>query len=200
MAHGTDITTALTRPQRETERILTETLRLPTGDPRRRTCLKRAALALACDMAVADRRLHSTVRRYVPGGDRLVRQQATDLVRAEETMKDLEYTDTGSGPFEPLVRHLITTVHRHGEQFETAVLPRLRSAAPPEALARLADAVHEVEAEAAALRDEVEHSPRPDVIDRLQAALAPEGARTSAFRQAEQLDRFLTGEAEHTDL
>jgi hypothetical protein len=43
-------------------------------------------------------------------------------------------------------------------------------------------------------------SPRPDVIDRMQAAPAPEDAHTTAYRQAEEFDRFLTGEREPKEI
>ncbi|MGW0826130.1 hemerythrin domain-containing protein [Streptomyces sp. NPDC002845] len=197
MTDRADIVTTLTEHHRELERTLTEVLRLPADDPRRRSRLKQAALTLACHTAAAERHLHHVVRRYVPDdGDRLVQQQVQDLRRAEETMKDLELTDTDSGEFDPLVRRLLTRVRRHGEHKNTALFPRLRTAAPPEVLALLGDAVRQVQAEAAALRNEVERSSRPDVTDRMQAALAPKRARTTAYRQAEQLDEFLTGGAQ----
>jgi hypothetical protein len=201
MTDRADIVATLAEQHRELEQALRDVLNVPADDPRRRSRLKQAAVTLACHTAEAERHLHHLVHRYVPhDADRLVQQQVTDLLRAEETMKDLELTDTHSGEFAPLVRRLIARIRRHGEHKEAALFPRLRTAAPPEALAWLGDAARQVEAEAAALRDEVERSARRDVIDRIQAALAPEDARTTAYQQAERLDRFLTGDAELSEI
>ncbi|MEV0638382.1 hemerythrin domain-containing protein [Streptomyces sp. NPDC050619] len=206
MADRADIVATLAEQHRELEQTLTEVLNVPAGDPRRRSSLKQAAVTLACHTAESERHLHHFLRRYVPDdADRLVQQQVTDLLRAEETMKDLEFTATDSGEFDPLVRRLIATIRRHGEHTEAVLFPRLRAAAPPEVLAGLGDAARQVEAEATTLRDEVERSERPDVIDRAQAALAPKDtrtkdARTTAYQQAERLDRFLTGDADLPDM
>ncbi|PAZ17351.1 hypothetical protein CLM62_02955 [Streptomyces sp. SA15] len=66
-------------------------------------------------------------------------------------------------------------------------------------LVRLEDLARQVEAETAALRDAVARSTRPDMIDWMQAALAPKDTQATAYRQAERLDRFLTGDAASTD-
>ncbi|MEV0600401.1 hemerythrin domain-containing protein [Streptomyces sp. NPDC050315] len=196
-ADPADVVTALTEQHQELERALAEVLELPAGDPRRRSRLKETAVTLACHAAAAERHVHRAVHRYVPDdADRFVRQEITDLLRAEETMKDLEFTDTDSGEFDPLVRRLLTRIRRHGDAEEADLFPRLRRAASPEVLAGLADAVHQVEAQAAVLRDEVRASRRRDVLDRVLTALAEQDAPMGAYRQAEQFDRFLTGDAE----
>ncbi|MGK9465135.1 hemerythrin domain-containing protein (plasmid) [Streptomyces sp. G6] len=194
-----DVVTVVMEQHREMQRALTEVLELPAGEPRRRERLKGAAVTLACHAAAVERHLHHAVRRYVPDdADWLVQQEATDLLRAEETMKDLEFTDTDSGEFDPLVRRLLVRIRRHGEGKESEVFPRLRTAASPGVLADLGDAVRRVEAEAAGLRVEVEGCRRRDVIDRLLTALAEQDASPAVYQQAEQFDRFLTGDTKWT--
>ena len=190
-----DVVAVLTEQHRELERALSEVLKLPPGDSRRRSHLKDTAVALAGHTTATQCHLHHAVRRYLPhDGDRLVRQQDTDLLHAEEAMKDLEFTGVDSGEFDTLVRQLIRRVRRHSVREEASLFPRLRGSTPAAVLDELGDAVREVGAQAACLRSEVEHSRRPDVIGRIRAALAPDDAR--AAPQAEQFDRFLTGDGD----
>ncbi|MBC9724214.1 hemerythrin domain-containing protein [Streptomyces sp. TRM68367] len=170
MQDRANIITELTASHRRVEEALARVQSLPGDDPRRRDRLKEATLALVCQAVAQERHLHPAVRRYVPEGERLVRQEVTEELRMEEVLKDLEFTDTDSGEFAPLLRRLITRVHRHAVYEETAVFPELRRGARPKVLAALGKEVRRTEDNAAELRERLSHPPRPDLVDRARDA------------------------------
>ncbi|MFI9584372.1 hemerythrin domain-containing protein [Streptomyces sp. NPDC052236] len=171
MRETADTITILTEQHRELQGELEQVQSLPTGDPRRRSGLKGAAVALVCH-STAVRLLYGITRWRVPGGDRPARPGVMDLVRAEETMKDLEFTDDDSGEFDPLLRRLIIRVRRHIDQAETIVYPRLHQELPPDLREDLAYELRRIEADATAVREMVERWARRDVIDRVRVILA----------------------------
>ncbi|MBC2867136.1 hemerythrin domain-containing protein [Streptomyces mexicanus] len=166
-----DIAEELAAEHRSLGRAVARIQALPPGDPRRRACLKRTAVTLAGHAVAVERVLQPAVHRHLPGADQVAAQSLTDLVRAEEVMKDLEFTDTGSGEFDPLLRRLQTWLRRHRDHEEAVLLPDLGRAVPPGALDEMGDDVHAVEADTAALREAVAHTRRPDVMVRAHTAL-----------------------------
>ncbi|MEV5545911.1 hemerythrin domain-containing protein [Streptomyces sp. NPDC052309] len=178
-----DVRAEVAGEHRSLEQAIARIRTLPADDPGRRVCLKRIAVTLAGHVVAVEQVLHPAVHSHVPEGDRLARQSLTDLVRAEEVMKDLEFTDTESGEFDTLLRRLTTWLRRHSDCEEAFLLPHLSGAAPRPALDELKDDLHTVEADAAALREAVAHGRRPDVIDRVHTAL------TERYHSASAPDR-----------
>jgi hemerythrin superfamily protein len=135
---GEDLVEVLVHDHREIEEMFAE---LETGDagPDERRRMANALVAELVRHTVAEEQyLYPTIRRVLPGGDRIADHEIHDHTEAEADMKRLEGLHAIDPDFDFVLTRLMAEVRQHLLEEEVEIFPRLRAAADPDELRELA--------------------------------------------------------------
>ncbi|MET7380674.1 hemerythrin domain-containing protein [Streptomyces sp. NPDC005526] len=141
MGHGGDVIQELTTDHREVDEIFAQIEALPPGDKRRKDLADQATIELVRHSVAEEMHLYPAVRRFLPDGDEIADREIQDHGEAERTMKELEGCSADDPRFDEYMGRLMREIREHVTDEEQNLFPRLREAAAPEDLEKLAEKV-----------------------------------------------------------
>lgn len=139
--HDTDLVAVIVDDHRAVERVFKE-LEAGSGTAEHRKDLADHVIAELVRHSVAEEQhMYPAARKYLENGDELADHEIEEHAEAEKVMKRLEGLGPGDKDFDPLIEQLIGDVRHHIKDEEEDLLPKLRSACPPETLRELGEKV-----------------------------------------------------------
>lgn len=141
---GQDVIDVLINEHRDVTALIGEIWAVQ--DPMVRRDLTDTAISELVRHAVAEEMyVYPAVRKYLPDGERAVREDIEEHQQLERTMKELEAADVSSADFEAALRRFEALLADHVQDEESEQFPELRLRVPPEELTELAGKVQTAE-------------------------------------------------------
>ncbi len=135
--HHHDLTTELTYEHHTLLGVFEEMHRTPLERGHREDLLRQAAAAVERHTAAEQRILLPALRRLLPHGDDLAREEAEEHSRIRELLDAMATASPARPGFDARMRALEREMKRHIRRDEHTLFPLLRRSCPSEDLARL---------------------------------------------------------------
>ncbi|MGK4585255.1 hemerythrin domain-containing protein [Kitasatospora sp. HPMI-4] len=126
MGNGGDILEELTADHRGVEVQFSRISGLPLGDDERKEIIDKVTTALVRHSVVEETHLYPVVRRVLPDGDAIVREELADHAGVEDLLWQLSRLSATSAGFDRLGARLAEQVTGHAHAEEAQLFPALR--------------------------------------------------------------------------